>query len=102
MHLHSLARIQKYQDISMAIAHMPEPLFKLPSLNLTKVSHPHSCQLLHGSSRGWVRPVTAEGPFIVHHPPAPRNPTAKQDYSQTKADRGQHGRTMGNRRAKIS
>lgn len=79
----------------MAIAHVLEPLFKLPSLNLIKVSHPHSFQLLHGSSMAWVRPVTVEGLFIVHYPPALRNPTAKHGYPQTKADGGQHGGNKG-------
>lgn len=80
----------------MAIAPGPEVPFKLPSLNLTKVSHPHSCQLLHGSSTGWVRPVIAEGPFIVYYPPAPRNPTVKHDYPQTTAEGGQREGTEGN------
>lgn len=93
-----LAKIQKDQDVITAIVYILEPLPKLPSLNLTLVSQPHPFKLLLGSSMGWGRPVSAESPFIVHYSPAPRNPTAKQDYLQTKADGGQHGGTMGNRK----
>lgn len=51
----------------MICAHMPEPLCKLSSLTPFLPALP-------GTEQGLGRPVTAEGPAVVHYLTAPRNP----------------------------
>lgn len=65
-HLHSLAKIQKEQDVNTAFVHVSGSLSKLPPLYLPKSHTPiPSSSFMDLAWAGW-KLLTADGPFIGH------------------------------------